>query len=172
MGTPAFPGLPRRLNEGRFMVCPHCGHGKHKVIDSRDRGESIRRRRECLDCKQRFTTHEHVAPGLLVSKRDGHREPFDSQKLLAGIRIASVKRPVSSERMKSIANYVEDRIQQMGRAEVTSEMIGNFVLDQLADVDQVAYIRFASVYLDFSDLNEIRSEVDRLMGRSDLDADS
>ena len=154
------------------MQCPHCGLGKHKVIDTRDRGETIRRRRQCLDCKQRFTTYEHVAPSLLVSKRDGHREPFDPQKLLAGIRIAAVKRPVSSERMKSIANYVEDRIQRLGRAEITSEMIGNLVLDQLADVDQVAYIRFASVYLDFSDLSEIRSEVDRLMGRSDLEADA
>ena len=106
------------------MQCPHCGYDKHKVIDSRDRGEAIRRRRQCLSCEQRFTTYEHVAPGLLVSKRDGHREPFDRQKLLAGIRIAAVKRPISSERMKSIANLVEDRIQRLGRAEVTSEMIG------------------------------------------------
>ncbi len=153
------------------MQCPHCGHGKHQVIDTRDRGETVRRRRQCLDCEQRFTTYEHVAPSLLVSKRDGHREPFDAQKLLAGIRIASVKRPVSSERMQSIVKFVEDRIQRLGRAEVTSEMIGNLVLDQLADVDQVAYIRFASVYLDFNDLSEIRSEVDRLMGRSELDSD-
>ncbi len=154
------------------MQCPHCGHGKHQVIDTRGRGETVRRRRQCLDCEERFTTYEHVAPSLLVSKRDGHREPFDSQKLLAGIRVASVKRPVSSERMQSIVKFVEDRIQRLGRAEVTSEMIGNLVLDQLADVDQVAYIRFASVYLDFSDLNEIRSEIDRLMGRSDLDGDA
>ncbi len=153
------------------MQCPHCGHGKHQVIDTRDRGETVRRRRQCLDCEQRFTTYEHVAPSLLVSKRDGHREPFDAQKLLAGIRIASVKRPVSSERMQSIVKFVEDRIQRLGRAEVTSEMIGNLVLDQLADVDQVAYIRFASVYLDFNDLSEVRSEVDRLMGRSELDSD-
>ena len=153
------------------MQCPHCGHDKHKVIDTRDRGETIRRRRQCLVCEQRFTTYEHVAPGLLVSKRDGHREPFDRQKLLAGIRIAAVKRPVSSERMKSVANYVEDRIQRLGRAEVMSEMIGNLVLDQLADVDQVAYIRFASVYLDLNDLGEIRSEIDRLMGRSALEAE-
>ena len=154
------------------MQCPHCGHGKHQVIDTRDRGETVRRRRKCVDCEQRFTTYEHVAPSLLVSKRDGHREPFDAQKLLAGIRIASVKRPVSSERMQSIVKNVEDRIQRLGRAEVTSEMIGNLVLDQLADVDQVAYIRFASVYLDFGDLSEIRSEVDRLMGRSDLEGDA
>ena len=153
------------------MQCPHCGHGKHQVIDTRDRGETVRRRRQCLDCEERFTTYEHVAPSLLVSKRDGHREPFDAQKLLAGIRIASVKRPVSSERMQSIVKFVEDRIQRLGRAEVTSEVIGNLVLDQLADVDQVAYIRFASVYLDFNDLSEIRSEVDRLMGRSELDSD-
>ncbi len=154
------------------MQCPHCGHGKHRVIDTRDREKTVRRRRKCLDCEQRFTTYEHVAPSLLVSKRDGHREPFDSQKLLAGIRIASVKRPVSSERMQSIANYVEDQIQRLGRAEVTSEVIGNLVLDQLADVDQVAYIRFASVYLDFNDLSEVRSEVDRLMGRSELNGDA
>ena len=154
------------------MQCPHCGHGKHRVIDSRDREETIRRRRQCLVCEQRFTTYEHVAPGLLVVKRGGNREPFDSQKLLAGIRIASVKRPVSSERMQSIAKFVEDRIQRLGRAEVTSEVIGNLVLDQLAEVDQVAYLRFASVYLDFSDLSEIRSEVERLMGRSDLEADA
>ena len=154
------------------MQCPHCGHGKHQVIDTRDRGETVRRRRQCLDCEQRFTTYEHVAPSLLVSKRDGHREPFDAQKLLAGIRIASVKRPVSSERMQSIVKFVEDRIQRLGRAEVTSEMIGNLVLDQLADVDQVAYIRFASVYLDFNDLSEVRSEVDRLIGRSELNGDA
>lgn len=154
------------------MQCPHCGHGKHRVIDSRDRGETIRRRRLCLNCDQRFSTFEHVAPGLLVSKRDGHREPFDPQKLLAGIRIAAVKRPVSNERVQSIVKHVEDRLQRLGRAEVTSEMIGNLVLDQLADVDQVAYIRFASVYLDFNDLSEIRSEVDRVMGRGDLEGDA
>ena len=153
------------------MQCPHCGRDEHKVIDTRDRGEAIRRRRQCLVCEQRFTTYEHVAPGLLVSKRDGHREPFDRQKLLAGIRIAAVKRPVSSERMKSVANYVEDRIQRLARAEVTSEMIGNLVLDQLADVDQVAYIRYASVYLDLNDLSEIRSEIDRLIGRGALEAE-
>ena len=154
------------------MQCPHCDHDKHKVIDTRDRGEAVRRRRQCLSCNQRFTTYEHVAPGLLVSKRDGHREPFDRQKLLAGIRISAVKRPISSQRIKSIANYVEGRIQRMRRAEVTSEMIGNLILDQLADIDQVAYIRFASVYLDFNDLSEVRSEIDRLMGRNNLEADA
>ncbi|MCY4116400.1 MAG: transcriptional regulator NrdR [Caldilineaceae bacterium] len=153
------------------MQCPHCGYDHHKVIDSREREDAIRRRRQCTSCEQRFTTYEHIAPSLLVSKRDGHREPFDRQKLLAGIRVAAVKRPVSSERIECIANHVEDRIQRLGRAEVSSELIGNLVLDQLADVDQVAYIRFASVCLDFGDLSEIRSEIDRLMGRSGQEAE-
>lgn len=153
------------------MQCPHCRRDQHKVIDTRERDDAIRRRRQCKDCGQRFTTYEHVAPGLLISKRDGRREPFDRQKLLAGIRVAAVKRPVSSERMESIANHIENRIQRLGRAEVTSELIGNLVLDQLADVDQVAYIRFASVCLDLSDLNEIRSEIDRLMGRGGQEAE-
>lgn len=147
------------------MECPHCGNEGHKVIDTRDTGEAIRRRRQCQQCVQRFTTYEHVAPSLLVSKRDGHREPFDRQKLLAGIRVSAVKRPISSQTMENIVHYVEDKIQSMGRAEVTSETIGNLVLDQLAGIDQVAYIRFASVYLDFNDLSEVRAEVDRLMGR-------
>jgi len=145
------------------MQCPHCGNDEYKVIDTRDTGVAIRRRRQCLQCNQRFTTYEHIAPNLLVAKRGGHREPFDRQKLLAGIRISAVKRPISSQRMERIVNYVEDKLQ--GQAEVTSELIGNLVLDQLADIDQVAYIRFASVYLDFNDLSEVRSEVDRLMGR-------
>ncbi len=153
------------------MQCPHCGNDKHRVIDTRNRGEAIRRRRQCLHCNQRFTTHEHVTPGLLVSKRDGHREPFDRQKLLASIRVSAAKRPISKQRIKSIVNYVEDKIQGMGRSEITSEMIGSLVLDQLAGIDQVAYIRFASVYRDFNDLSEVRSEVDQLMGRNNLEAD-
>src|SRR5690606_32250407 len=93
------------------------------------------------------------------------REPFDRQKLLSGIRIAAVKRPISSDTIEGMAQHVEDQLHAMGRAEVKSETIGSLVLDELSHVDQVAYIRFASVYLDFNDLNEVRSEVDRLMGR-------
>jgi transcriptional repressor NrdR len=147
------------------MHCPHCGHDHHKVIDTRDAGESIRRRRECHHCGQRFTSYEHVAPSLLVIKSDGRREAFDRQKLLAGIRIAAVKRPISSDTVDGIVQHVEDQLHAMGRAEVKSSTIGNLVLDELSHVDQVAYIRFASVYLDFNDLNEIRTELDRLMGR-------
>ena len=147
------------------MVCPHCGHGNHKVIDTRDTGEAIRRRRECQQCGQRFTSYEHVAPSLLVIKRDGRRESFDRQKLLAGIRKSTVKRPISSATIEEIARFVEESVSGMGKAEVKSEIIGNLVLDQLAKVDQVAYIRFASVYLEFNDVIEVRAEIDRLIGR-------
>ena len=147
------------------MRCPHCGHEEHKVVDTRDTGDAIRRRRECRNCGQRFTSYEHAAPSLLVVKHDGRREPFDRQKLLSGIRIAAVKRPISSDTIDRIVQHVEDHMHSIGRAEVKSSVIGNLVLDELAHVDQVAYIRFASVYLDFGDLAEIRSEVDRLMGR-------
>ncbi|MBX2997245.1 MAG: transcriptional regulator NrdR [Caldilineaceae bacterium] len=146
------------------MRCPHCGHDQHKVIDTRDAGDSIRRRRECRNCCQRFTSYEHVAASLLVIKRDGRREPFDRQ-LLADIRIAAVKRPISSDTIDGVVQHVEDQLHALGRAEVKSNLIGGLVLDELANIDQVAYIRFASVYLDFNDLTEIRSEVDRLMGR-------
>jgi transcriptional repressor NrdR len=147
------------------MRCPHCGHDQHKVIDTRDAGDSIRRRRECRNCCQRFTSYEHVAASLLVIKRDGRREPFDRQKLLAGIRIAAVKRPISSDTIDHVVQHVEDQLHALGRAEVKSNVIGSMVLDELSHMDQVAYIRFASVYLDFNDLTEIRTEVDRLMGR-------
>ncbi len=147
------------------MNCPHCGHENHKVIDTRDTGEAIRRRRECQKCKQRFTSYENVAPSLLVIKRDGRRESFDRQKLMAGIRIATVKRPISSTVIEQIVHNVEDTVSGMGKAEVKSEVVGNLVLDQLAQIDQVSYVRFASVYLELNDAIEIRSEIDRLIGR-------
>ena len=149
------------------MRCPHCGCDQHKVIDTRDASDAIRRRRECRNCEQRFTTYEHVAPSLLVVKRDGRREPFDRQKLLSGIRTATVKRPISSNTIESIVHHVEDQVHGLGRAEVQSKTIGNLVLDELSHIDQVAYIRFASVYLDFNDIAELRTEVDRLMGRQE-----
>lgn len=135
------------------------------MIDTRDTGDAIRRRRECAQCGQRFTSYEHVAPSLLVIKRDGRREPFERQKLLAGLRIATAKRAISSEIVDEIARFVEESVSGMGKAEVNSEVIGNLVLDRLAKVDQVAYIRFASVYLDLNDAIEVRSELDRLIGR-------
>ena len=147
------------------MQCPHCTQSRHRVIDTRDTGETIRRRRQCESCGQRFTTYERVAASLLVVKADGSREPFDREKLLSGIQVASVKRPVSSEKMEEIVGKIEENINKLGRAELTSKVLGSMVLDHLAEIDAVAYIRFASVYLDMSDLNEVRLEIDRLMGR-------
>lgn len=148
------------------MKCPHCGHDAHRVIDTRSTGDAIRRRRQCEQCGQRFTTYEHVAANLLVIKSDGRREPFDRQKILSGIQIAATKRPITREAMEAMVDQITEALQAVGRTEVPSKLIGSMVLDQLAHVDQVAYIRFASVYLDINDLNELRNEIDRLMGRS------
>lgn len=147
------------------MRCPHCGHPHHRVIDTRETGDSIRRRRRCDNCDRRFTTYEHVAASLLVVKSDGRREPYDRQKLLAGIQIAATKRPISSDAIEEMVAHIEEALQALSRTEVPSSMIGNLVLDHLAKLDQVAYIRFASVYLEMNDLDELRSEIDRLIGR-------
>lgn len=147
------------------MLCPHCSHDQHKVIDTRDAGDTIRRRRRCLKCNRRFTSYEHVAPSLLVVKSDGRREPFDRQKLLSGVRIAAVKRPISSDTIDSMVTQIEDTVHHMGKSEVLSSHIGSLVLDHLASIDQVAYIRFASVYMDLDSIDAVRGEIDRLMGR-------
>lgn len=114
----------------------------------------------------RFTTYEHIAANLLVSKSDGRREPFDRQKLLQGIQIAATKRPISRKTIEGIVDHIQEQALNSGKMEIPSAAIGQMVLDQLAQVDQVAYIRFASVYLDIHDLNELRIEMDRIMGRS------
>jgi transcriptional repressor NrdR len=136
------------------------------VIDTRDTADAIRRRRQCEACGLRFTTYEHIAANLLVAKSDGRREPFDRQKLLQGIQIAATKRPISREPIEGIVNHIQEQALNSGKMEIPSAVIGQLVLDQLADIDQVAYLRFASVYLDIHDLNELRIEMDRLMGRS------
>jgi len=148
------------------MHCPHCHGESHKVIDTRDTGQAIRRRRQCEVCGQRFTTYEHVAANLLVTKNDNHREPFDRQKLLSGIQVAATKRPISSDMIEQIVDQIVESLQTIGKNEVHSSVIGNMVLDHLSAIDQVAYIRFASVYLDMGDLAELQIEIDRLMGRS------
>lgn len=148
------------------MRCPHCNHDQHKVVDTRDTGDAIRRRRQCEECGQRFTTYEHVAANLLVIKSDNRREPFDRQKLLSGIQTAATKRPISSDTLEHIVDQIVESLHIIGKNEVHSSVIGNMVLDHLAPLDQVAYIRFASVYLDMNDLNELQIEIGRLMGRS------
>jgi transcriptional repressor NrdR len=147
------------------MQCPHCGHVQHKVVDTRDTGDSIRRRRQCEQCGQRFTTYENVAADLLVIKNDGRREPFDRQKLFRGIQLATVKRPISSDAIEHMVDQIVETLHALGRSEVASKTIGSLVLDHLAHQDPVSYIRFASVYLDMNDVTEVRTEIDRLMGR-------
>lgn len=147
------------------MQCPHCGDTRHRVIDTRETGDAIRRRRQCELCGQRFTTYEHIAANLLVIKSDGRREPFDRQKLLSGIQIAATKRPISRKTIDGIVDQIQEAVYNTGKVEVASTQIGRMVLDHLAQIDQVAYIRFASVYLNIHDLNELRTEIDRLMGR-------
>jgi len=147
------------------MNCPHCGHDSHRVIDTRDTGYSIRRRRQCDQCARRFTTYEHIAANLLVIKSDGRREQFDREKLLSGIQTAATKRPISREAIDHMVDQIVESLQTIGRTEVPSKQIGSLVLEHLSQLDQVAYIRFASVYLGLSDLSELRAEIDRVVGR-------
>lgn len=150
------------------MYCPFCSEQDTKVIDSRlvADGAQVRRRRECQTCHERFTTFE--AAELLmpkVIKQDGTREPFDEQKLRNGLQRALEKRPVSVEAVESALNSVKLSLQAMGEREVKSLVIGEKVMDELRNLDQVAYVRFASVYRSFQDLSEFQQEIDRLQAR-------
>lgn len=147
------------------MYCPFCGETDTKVIDSRlvANGGQVRRRRECLSCHERFTTFE--AAELLmpkIIKQDGTREPFDEEKLRNGFARALEKRPVSVESIEASINNVKHHLQAMGEREVKSLVIGEKVMDELRSLDQVAYVRFASVYRSFQDLSEFQQEIDRL----------
>lgn len=146
------------------MKCPYCQGNDTKVIDTRGAGEGVRRRRECQGCGKRFTTYEHAASSKpMVVKRDGRREEFDRVKLLRGIRKACAKRPIAVEQVEGVVNEVEDRILARKRGEVKSRVIGDMVMEKLKELDEVAYIRFASVYLPLDDLNAMKREVDRLL---------
>ncbi|ACZ39416.1 transcriptional regulator NrdR [Sphaerobacter thermophilus] len=151
------------------MRCPFCQARDSRVIDSRELsgGDSIRRRRECPACGRRFTTYERVEPvALMVVKRDGRREEFDPRKLRDKLRIALTKRPVPQAEIDRIVATVETELLAMGTVEVPSTTIGEIVLRELKQLDQVAYIRFASVYRDFADLDDLRREVEVLRGAS------
>lgn len=147
------------------MKCPHCASTHSRVIDTRDSGDGIRRRRLCTACDQRFTTHEQINTAVHIVKSDGRREPFDRIKLLNGIRVACAKRPISSAELDGIVNQIDEHVHSIGRAEIQSKTVGNMVLDRLKAVDPVAYIRFATVYMELPDLEAVRTELDRLMGR-------
>lgn len=149
------------------MKCPFCEYTESKVIDSRptDEGEAIRRRRECLSCGKRFTTYEKVETiPLMVVKKDKSRQMFDREKLLNGIMRACEKRPVSTAQMEHMVSEIENMAQNLLEREVTTEKIGEMVMDKLKDVDEVAYVRFASVYRQFTDVNTFVEEVNRLLG--------
>lgn len=148
------------------MKCPFCGELEDKVIDSRlsQEGGTIRRRRECVLCERRFTTYERVEEMLpLVVKKDGRRQPFDRQKILAGLQRACVKRPISAEQLEELVQDVERLLQESGEKEIPSTAIGEAILERLAPLDSVAYVRFASVYREFRDVSEFLQELPRLM---------
>jgi len=151
------------------MKCPFCAHLHDKVVDSRESkgGDAIRRRRQCLKCKRRFTSYERIdeIPSVVV-KKDGRRERFDRQKVLAGILKACEKRPVSMSQLETIADNAESMVQESSEREVATRVLGEMIMKELRNLDKVAYVRFASVYLDFKDVQEFMSELkDLLKGR-------
>ncbi len=147
------------------MKCPFCGYKRTRVIDtSHDKQGGIRRRRECPQCGRRFSTYERpVLATPLIVKQDGTREEFNREKLIRGIRIACAKRPVSAASIERLAGEVESKLQSMGLAEVSSRVVGDLVIEGLKSLDQIAYIRYAIVYLGLDDLKSIRREIDRLL---------
>ncbi|OFW12010.1 MAG: transcriptional regulator NrdR [Acidobacteria bacterium RIFCSPLOWO2_02_FULL_59_13] len=151
------------------MKCPFCSHPEDKVVDSREskEGQSIRRRRECLNCQRRFTTYERVDEiPYMVIKKDGSREKFDRQKILAGLLRACEKRPVSMNQLQSIVDEVELLVVDAPEREVPSREIGELLMRRLREMDKVAYVRFASVYLDFKDVREFMDELKELLRSS------
>jgi transcriptional repressor NrdR len=151
---------------GKDMRCPFCQFSESKVIDSRpaEEGASIRRRRECLSCGRRFTTYEIMERlPLLVVKRDGSRQSFDKMKIINGMIKACEKRPVKVDEIERIANEIEQELQGSLEREISSERIGKMVMDRLKDVDEVAYVRFASVYRQFKDINTFLEELNKLL---------
>jgi transcriptional repressor NrdR len=147
------------------MRCPYCANEDSKVIDTtHDSHGGIRRRRECLKCGQRFSSYERpILATPLIIKQDGTREEFDRQKLERGIRISCAKRPVSAEDIERLMGQVEADLQKQGKAEISSRVVGDLVIKGLKELDQIAYIRYAIVYLRLSDLHALRSEIDRLL---------
>ena len=150
------------------MKCPYCCYEESKVIDSRptDEGERIRRRSECLKCQKRFTTYEVIESlPLIVIKRDKTREMFDREKLMNGLLRACQKRPVSVDTLENMIDEIEATLQNSLEREVTSEKIGSLVMEKLKDIDEVSYVRFASVYRQFKDINTFMAELNKLLGK-------
>ena len=147
------------------MKCPYCGHVKDRVVDSRESrdGDSIRRRRQCLNCTRRFTSYERIDEiPYMVVKKDGGREKFERNKILNGLLKACEKRPVSLTQLEKIVDQVEAQVQENPEREIQSVEIGRILLQELRRLDKVAYLRFASVYLEFEDVNEFMTEINEL----------
>ena len=148
------------------MKCPFCNHLEDKVVDSREgrEGDAIRRRRECLACERRYTTYERIDEvPYMVIKKDGRREKFDRQKVLSGLLKACEKRPVSMGKLSELVNQVESKVSDSPDREITTTEIGEFLMDNLRDLDKIAYVRFASVYRDFQDEQAFFNELKNLM---------
>ena len=152
------------------MNCPFCGHEESRVIDSRESPDGIRRRRECVRCELRFTTYERVhSMPLLVAKRDGRSEPFSRDKLERSLRIACAKRPLEIEAISKMVSDIENELHRLAKAEVESRVIGEMAMERLRALDRVAYIRFASVYRDFQDVESFAKEVESLQNGHEED---
>ena len=157
------------------MRCPYCEAEEDKVVDSRlaEEGRAIRRRRECLSCGRRYTTFERAEEvPLVVRKRDGTEEPFERAKIIEGIRRAAKNRPVTQERIEGIAVGIEEELRAEGRREIGYSDIGRLVLEQLAEVDEIAYLRFASVYKSFQELNDFERELGVLLKKPDVEEET
>ncbi len=152
------------------MRCPYCGHLEDRVVDSREAqdGEATRRRRECLGCSRRFTTYERIEDVLpQVVKKDGRREAFERAKIADGVAIACQKRPVSAEQIQALVTAVERQLQELGEREIRTTVIGEAVMQRLRKLDEVAYVRFASVYRAFRDVGEFMTELEGLAKKGD-----
>jgi transcriptional repressor NrdR len=150
------------------MKCPFCSHDDTRVVDSRlgKEGNNIRRRRECVECERRFTTYERVEETLpLVIKKDGRREAFDRQKIISGIQRACEKRPVSIATIEKLVDQMELALQESGEKEIPASRIGEDIMEALQSLDEVAYVRFASVYRQFRDINEFMSELTEILAK-------
>ena len=148
------------------MKCPYCGHNEDKVIDSRESkgGKAVRRRRQCLACSKRYTTYERTEEvPYMVIKKDGRREPFDRQKILRGLLKACEKRPISVSTLEEIIDTVEQKLQEKHEREIPTSEIGSYLMEKLGGLDKVAYVRFASVYREFKDINEFMEELKALL---------
>jgi transcriptional repressor NrdR len=145
------------------MYCPYCSHKESKVTDKRASPEGIRRRRECLKCGKRFTTYEKISKeDIYIIKKDGRREKFEREKLEGGIIKAFEKRPIAKEKINETINEIEEQIRKKGKKEIKTSEIGEIVMKKIKKLDNVAYIRFASVYRDFQDINDFKQEMKKL----------